>query len=119
MLLLHQGRSQGGGDMGVRTPSFGPNFVVIFTKTLTKRRSGAYPQHFRTLRTPPLAISGLKTPSLGHFWLRPWLAVSSNFSLGFFFSFSASQTFFAYYIGLKDVVGDNNISSYKWLRDGS
>ena len=24
-----------------------------------------------------------------------------------------------YWIGLKDMVGDNNISSYRWLRDGS
>ena len=24
-----------------------------------------------------------------------------------------------YWIGLKDVVGDNNISSYRWVQDGS
>ena len=30
----------------------GPNFLVIFTKTLTKRCSGTYPQRFRTLKTP-------------------------------------------------------------------
>ena len=49
----------------------------------------------------------------------PWVSCELKFFTGFFFSFSASQTFFAYYIGLKDVVGDNNISSHKWLRDGS
>ena len=62
------GVAKGGGIWG-SNPPIGPNFLVIFTKTLMKRRSGAYLQRFRTL----------KTPSFGNFWpqnplLRPFLA---------------------------------------------
>ena len=46
----------------------------------------------------------------------------------FFLSCKNSSTIFStisatrngdYWIGLKDVVGDNKISSYRWLKDGS
>ena len=51
--------------MGVRTCQ---NFWVIFVKIATKWRLGNYPRHFRTL----------KTPSIGHFRLRPesWMVLN-------------------------------------------
>ena len=58
-----------GGIWGSEPTPLAQNILVIFTKTVTKRRSGVYPQRFRTL----------KTPSFGNFWpqnplLRPFLA---------------------------------------------
>ena len=75
-----------GGDMGVRTPPIGPNFLVIFyqNSNKTRIRSASAP-----LKPPPLAIFGLKTPFSGHFWLRPWIRAMtdvlscSNFNLTF------------------------------------
>ena len=65
-----RGAAKGGGYGGQNPPPpHWPKFLVIFTKTLTKQRSGAYSQHFRTL----------KNPSFANFWpqnplLRPLLA---------------------------------------------
>ena len=62
------GVAKGRGYRG-QNPPIGPNVLVIFTKTPRKRRSGAYPQRFCTL----------KTPSFDIFWPQPppLLAISS------------------------------------------
>ena len=76
--------AKGGGIWGSEPPTHWPKFLVIFTKTLAKRRLSAYPWRFRTLETPsydnfwpqnPLLRSFLATPlarGLGHLSL-PWV----------------------------------------------
>ena len=71
-----QGRSQGG-DMGVRTPHW-PKFYGHFCPNSYKMYdvrasicSASAPS-----KTPLLAISEFKTPSLGHFWLHRWLNIN-------------------------------------------
>ena len=48
----------------------------IFLSFLPKFYPNDIQAHIRSAsapsKPPPLAISGLETPSLGHFWLRPW-----------------------------------------------
>ena len=73
-----QGHSQGRGIWWSEAPPpIAPNLLVIFNKTLTKQRLGAYPQHF----------CNLKTPSFGYFWpqnplLRSFLAMPLARGLG-------------------------------------
>ena len=43
--------AKGGHESQNPQPPIGPNFLVIFTTTLTKRPSGAYPQHYHQGRS--------------------------------------------------------------------
>ena len=66
---LARGVAKGGIWGSEPPPPLAQIFFVIFTKTLTRRRTGTNPQRFRTL----------KTPSFENFWrqnplLRPFLA---------------------------------------------
>ena len=63
-----QGGSQGGGDMGVRTPPIGPNFLVIFIKILTKRQMGTYLQRFKQGVQDSTSSGDFK-----HFFYNSWI----------------------------------------------